>query len=171
MKILVLNGSPRLNGNTTAMVDAFAEGAREKGHEVNIIPVGQKKIGGCLGCEFCHTRGNGECVQKDDMGEVYKELETADMLIFASPIYFFSITGQLQSAITRFYATGKPRKVSQTALFLSSGAPEVYTAVIQQYKNVIDYFEAEDKGIKMVYGKNNKSAAMLADMKTFGKSL
>ncbi|MBU3099368.1 MULTISPECIES: flavodoxin family protein [Clostridium] len=171
MKILVLNGSPRLNGNTTAMVDAFAEGAREKGHEVNIIPVGQKKIVGCLGCEFCHTRGNGQCVQKDDMGEVYKELETADMLVFASPIYFHSITGQLQSALTRFYATGKPRKVSQTALFLSSGAPGVYDPAIQQYKRVINYFEAEDKGIKTVYGGNNKSAEMFADMKIFGKAL
>lgn len=55
MKILVLNGSPRANGNTAAMIDAFAEGAREKGHEVSIIPVGQKKIGGCIGCEYCHT--------------------------------------------------------------------------------------------------------------------
>jgi len=171
MEILVLNGSPRLNGNTTAMIDAFAEGAREKGHEVNIIPVGQKKIVGCLGCEFCHTRGNGKCVQKDDMGEVYKELETADMLVFASPIYFHSITGQLQSAITRIYAPRKPRKVSQTVLLLSSGAPGVYDPAIEQYKRVISYFEAEDKGIKMVYGTNNKSAAMIADMKTFGKSL
>lgn len=105
------------------------------------------------------------------MGEVYVALESADMLVFASPIYFFSITGQLQSVITRFYASGKPRKVTQTALFLSSGSPDVYDAVIQQYKQVIDYFEAEDKGIKLVYGSDNKSAAMLADMKAFGKSV
>lgn len=87
MKILVLNGSPRPRGNTAAMVEAFAEGARESGHEVTVIPVCQKKIGGCLACEYCHTKGEGKCVQQDDMQEIYPVLEEAEMIVLASPIY------------------------------------------------------------------------------------
>ena len=74
MKILVLNGSPRPNGNTAAMVDAFVEGAKENGHEIIVVPVCQKKIAGCLACEYCHTKGEGRCIQQDDMQEVYPVL-------------------------------------------------------------------------------------------------
>lgn len=62
MKILVLNGSPRPNGNMEAMVEAFAEGAKENGHEIIVVPVCQKKIAGCLACEYCHTKGEGRCI-------------------------------------------------------------------------------------------------------------
>ena len=87
MKIVVLNGSPRVNGNTAAMTKAFAEGAAEAGHEVEIVPVAKLKIAGCLGCEYCHTKGGGKCVQKDDMRKLYPLLEEAEMIVFASPIY------------------------------------------------------------------------------------
>lgn len=92
MNILVLNGSPRVNGSTAAMVQAFAEGAREAGHEVAVIPVGRKKIAGCLGCEYCHTKGNGRCIQKDDEQEVYAALENAEMLVLASPVYYYTLS-------------------------------------------------------------------------------
>lgn len=67
MEILVLNGSPRPHGNTSAMIEAFVEGAKQSGHKVSVVNVCQKKIAGCLGCEYCHTKGNGTCIQKDDM--------------------------------------------------------------------------------------------------------
>ena len=63
MKIAVFNGSPRKE-NTFAMVEAFKEGAVAAGHEVEVYHVGQMKIAGCLGCEYCHTKGEGACVQK-----------------------------------------------------------------------------------------------------------
>ena len=74
MKIVVLNGSPRPNGNTAKMTKAFFEGASEAGHEITVVPVARMKIAGCLGCEYCHTKGEGKCVQKDDMQEVYSLL-------------------------------------------------------------------------------------------------
>ena len=86
MKILILNGSPRKQ-NTAAMVDAFKEGAESAGNEVRVLHVGKMKIGGCLGCEYCHGKGEGQCVQKDDMGQVIDAYKWADMLVFASPIY------------------------------------------------------------------------------------
>ncbi len=61
MNIKILNGSP-INENTAAMVNAFEEGAKEAGHDVEILHVGRMKIDGCLGCEYCHTKGEGKCV-------------------------------------------------------------------------------------------------------------
>ena len=82
MKITVLNGSPRKT-NTTAMVDAFAEGAKEAGHEVEVLQVGRMKIAGCMACEYCHTTGEGQCVQKDDWQKVQPAFEDCDMIVFA----------------------------------------------------------------------------------------
>lgn len=95
MNILVLNGSPRPNGNTAAMVSAFSEGAVENGHQVTVVNVCQKRIAGCLACEYCHTKGNSKCVQNDDMQEIYPVLEEAEMIVLASPVYYHSFTGQL----------------------------------------------------------------------------
>ena len=108
MKIAVLNGSPRLKGNTAALIDAFKEGAESKGHQVSVLQVGTMKIAGCKGCEFCHTKGGGTCVQKDDMEQVYPALAEAELLVLASPVYYFGLTGQLQSAVSRFYAVMAP---------------------------------------------------------------
>ena len=104
MKVVILNGSPHPNGNTKAMVEAFTRGAKSAGHEVVECPVGSMNIKGCLGCEYCHTKGEGKCVQRDDMDKVYPELASADAVVFASPVHYFMISGQLQSVIARFYA-------------------------------------------------------------------
>ena len=74
MKILVLNGSPHPQGSTKDMVNAFKKGAESAGHIVDVVDVCKKKIGGCLACEYCHSKGHGECIQKDDMQEVYNLL-------------------------------------------------------------------------------------------------
>ena len=99
MKIVVLSGSPRKGANTDTMVEAFAETAREAGHTVEVIRVAGKKIAGCLGCQYCFTH-EGTCVQKDDMADVIESLKGADMVVFASPIYWFDITAQPSTACT-----------------------------------------------------------------------
>lgn len=63
MNILVLNGSPHEKGNTTALVDAFCQGAKSSNHKVTVIQVGTKKISGCIACEHCHTKGAEKCIQ------------------------------------------------------------------------------------------------------------
>ncbi|MBQ5443034.1 MAG: flavodoxin family protein, partial [Oscillospiraceae bacterium] len=88
MKILILNGSPRPKGNTAQMAEAFRSGAESAGHEVTLLNVAHMNIKGCLACEYCHTRGNGACIQKDDMQQVYDALRDAEMLVLAAPIYY-----------------------------------------------------------------------------------
>ena len=87
MNIVVLSGSPRKGANTDTMVEAFAETAREGGNTVEVVRVASKKIAGCLGCQYCFAH-EGVCVQKDDMANVIESLKDADMVVFASPIYW-----------------------------------------------------------------------------------
>ena len=170
MKILVLNGSPHVNGNTAAMVAAFKEGAENKGHSVEVIQVGTKQIRGCLGCEYCHTKGEGKCIQKDDMAQVYEVLDKAEMIVFASPVYYFGFSGQMESAISRFYSIMMP-KAKKYALLLSSMSPGVYDGIVAQYKGIISFFQAQDMGIITVHDPDNKSSAKMAEIKKFGESL
>lgn len=172
MNILVLNGSPRPNGNTAAMVDAFAQGARESGHQVEVVNVCQKKIAGCLACEYCHTKGSGRCIQQDDMQQVYPLLQDAEMIVLASPIYYHSFTGQLQCAINRIYALDKPKHLKKAALIMSSGSNHVYCGAIYEYQNsFLNYLNLEDMGIFSAFDKENKTEAKLEELRQFGLQL
>ena len=172
MNILILNGSPRPNGNTAAMVKAYAEGAAEAGHTVHVVDVCKKKISGCLACEYCHTKGNGNCVQQDDTQEVYPLLEDAEMLVLASPIYYHNFSGQLQCAINRIYALDKPKKLRKAALIMSSGSDLVYSGAIFEYQNsFLQYLTLQDCGMFAAYGENNKSEELLNRLKDAGRNL
>lgn len=170
MKIVVLNGSPRPTGNTTALIAAFREGAESKGHQVTVLPVGTMKIGGCRGCEYCHTKGGGTCVQKDDMEQVYPALAEAELLVLASPVYYFGLTGQLESAVSRFYAVMAPA-AKKWALLLTSGSPNVYGAIEAQYKGILNFIQAQDLGIFEYDGKQVGTEAALDEVKAFRASL
>lgn len=172
MKILVLNGSPRANGNTESMIGAFAEGARESRHEVTVIPICKKRIAGCTACEYCHTKGEGRCIQQDDMLEIYPVLQETEMLVLASPVYYHSFTGQLQCAINRIYALDKPKKLKKAALILSSESDGVYSGAIYEYrKSFLEYLKLSDMGIFTAYGGQNQSEEKLEELRQFGRSL
>ena len=171
MKILVLNGSPTPNGNTVALVNAFKDGAESKGHEVNVINVAHKNIRGCMACNYCKNAGNGHCVQQDDMQEIYPQIQDADMIVFASPIYYFIMSAQLESVIHRFYAINAPKKAKYSALLLSSYSPNVYTGATSQYKDMIAYMGLTDKGIITADNSTNKTPSKLAEARALGESL
>ena len=170
MKIAVFNGSPRKE-NTAALVEAFREGAESAGHEVEVYHVGQMKIAGCLGCEYCHTKGNGNCVQKDDLEKILPAYKDADMIVFASPIYYFTMTVQMEAAIQRVFCIGKPLKAKKAALLLSSGSDGVYDAAISQFKDYMAYAGIEATGVITAYGSQNKSEAKLNEVRDFAKAL
>ena len=100
MNILILQGSPRANGNTAWMAEEYRKAAESAGHKVTLVDVGHKKIAGCMACEYCHGKGNGACVQKDDMQELYPLLAEAEVLVLAAPIYYFTMSAQIQAPIS-----------------------------------------------------------------------
>ena len=172
MKILVLNGSPHLNGSTSDMVNAFAQGAKEAGHEVEIINVAHKNIHGCMACEYCREKELGICCQKDDMQSIYPEILSSDMVVFASPIYYFTLSAQLQAAIHRTYSIDIPKNIKKVALIMSSGSPFVYgPAITQYYQSIVEYWGVENAGIFTANGEQNKSREKRDEFYGFGKSL
>lgn len=169
MKIAILNGSPR-NENTAAMVEAFLQGAEAAGHTVEVLHVGKMKINGCLACEYCHGKGEGKCIQKDDLEKIMPAYLESDMIVFASPIYYFAPTAQLEAALQRVYCIGKPAKATKAALLLSSGSG-AYDAAISQYKTFTQYVGIQDMGIYTATGEENKSEAKLNQISEFAKTL
>ena len=175
MKIVVISGSPRKGGNTEIMAETFAKGARKSGHEVIIKKLSILKVAPCTACKYCFTSG-GMCFQKDDMAEILEAVDQADMLVFASPIYWFNITGQLKCTIDRMYARGKVGfHHKYVGLLLNSGAPGVYDSAIAQYKATNSYLKWEDKGIITIGGMEDKSSMNSSDklheVFEFGKNL
>ena len=175
MNILVLQGSPRLKGNTAQMTAAFREGAESVGHQVNVVNVCHKKIAGCLACEYCHSKGHGQCAQQDDMQEIYDLLHEAEMLVIASPIYYHGISGQLKCTLDRFYAAaypGRPPRLKKVAMILRSGDPEMYDGAMFSYQgDFLGYLGLEDAGVITAYGGQNGSNAKLAECRALGASL
>ena len=175
MQILVLNGSPRPKGNTKQMVEAFREGANSSGHQVDVVDVCQKKIGGCIACEYCHTKRKGVCIQKDDMQEIYALLKDAEMLVIASPIYYHGISGQLKCVIDRFYSAAyptKPPKLKKVAMILSSGDANMYEGALFSFQgDFLDYLGLENMGVFTAHGAENGSETKLEELRAFGASL
>lgn len=151
MKILVLNGSPRPRGDTSKLIAVFQKAAEVAGHTVCVVDVCRKNIRGCLACEYCHGKGEGTCIQKDDMREIYDLLREANMLVLASPIYYHGISGQLKCVIDRFYSILYPKApgtLKKVAMFLSSGDPDMYVGARFSYEgDFLGYLGLEDVGI------------------------
>ena len=167
MNILVLNGSPRPRGDTAKMVAAFRAAAEEAGHRVTVMEVCRMDIRGCLACEYCHGKGSGACVQKDDMQQIYEKLADTEMLVLASPIYYHNISGQLKCVIDRFYAALYPKApecLKKVAMFLASGDPEMYDGAEFSYRgDFLGYLGLEDLGLYTNHDENVlESVAALA---------
>ena len=147
MNILILQGSPRANGNTTWMADEYKKAAEAAGHLVTLVNVSKKKIAGCLACEYCHGKGNGSCIQQDDMQEIYPLMADAEVLVLAAPIYYFTLCAQIQAPIQRMYCVNAPAKVKKMALLMSSYSPGVYDGAKAEYRDICNYWKVEDSGI------------------------
>lgn len=103
-KIVILNGSPRRNGNTSALVKAFTEGAESVGHSVTEFFLDRMDIHGCKGCFGGHSSRECPCVQNDDMNTIYPFVKDCDVLVMATPLYYWNMSGQIRTAIDRLFA-------------------------------------------------------------------
>ena len=147
MKVLILQASPRANGNTAWMAEEYKKAAEAAGHEVNLVNVSKKKIAGCLACEYCHNKGNGACIQKDDMQEIYPLMAEAEALVLAAPIYYFTLCAQIQAPIQRMYCVNSPAKVKKMALLMSSYSPGVYDGATAEFRDICNYWNVENMGV------------------------
>lgn len=152
--ILVINGSPRKNGNTEMLADAFIESARAKGHTVNKFDAGRKKLSGCIACDTCFSTGSA-CSVKDAFQEVEPMLEAADMIVLATPLYWFNMSAQIKAVIDRLYAytAKKPLtniKESMLLVVAETGDEADFNGLIETYKVICRYINWEDKGILTV---------------------
>ena len=146
MKILILQGSPRANGNTAWMAEEYKKAAEAAGHQVTVVNVAKKKIAGCLACEYCHGKGDGACIQKDDMQELYPLMAEAEVLVLAAPIYYFTLCAQIQAPIQRMYCVNSPAKVKKMALLVSSYSPNVYDGATAEFRDICNYWGVENMG-------------------------
>ena len=99
--ILIVVGGGRPKGNTAQLVQAFTRGAEEAGHKVEILSLLKNEIKGCIGCNAC--RYGKPCIQKDAFNDIVPKIKSADLIVFASPLYFWTISSRLKAFIERFY--------------------------------------------------------------------
>ena len=174
--IVILSGSPRKNATTDRLVSAFVEGAESQGHAVSCFRVADMKIGGCIACRYC-LENHGLCVLQDDMPSILKELRNADVLVLASPIYYFSVSAQLKLAIDRMYALleeGMP--VKRAALLVTCGDDEAAAAgAVSMFQLICKYMSWEEAGIVITPGLYNPNdidgREELEKAKTLGQNI
>lgn len=175
--ITVFMGSPRENGNSDKLAKAFIKGAKSVDNIVNFIIIRQKNINGCIGCEYCYEHA-GECAQKDDMQEIYKILETTDVIVFATPIYYQSFPSQLKAVIDRLYVTENRIFPIKGAVLLATYATpgeEMSKQTVDYFKCLIDYHKWTNYGIIAVSSLDEKDDIIgnvaLLKAEELGKSL
>ncbi len=147
--VLILSGSPRQGGNSDLLCDEFMRGAQETGHKVEKIRIATKKVAPCSACYYCRSHA-GECVHKDDMAKILQKMIDADVLVLASPVYFYSIDAQLKAVIDRTVARWLEVK-NKEFYYIATMADEAVTSAdrtIECFRGYADCVEgAIEKGI------------------------
>lgn len=148
MKILVLQGSPNANGSTAILAREFAVGAREAGHDVDIVNVASLDVAPCTGCVACGY--GGPCAQYDDFDELREQILASDMLVFATPLYYYGMTAQLKAVVDRF-CSANPRissKRLKSALLAVAWNDDSWTfdALEAHYDTLVRYLNLRDCG-------------------------
>ena len=154
MKIVILFASPNKNGSTSILAENFNNGALESGHTVEMIDVCRADVHPCLGCVKCGYEG--PCVQKDGMQLIRQKLLDCDMLVFATPLYYYAMTAQLKAVVDRFCAfnSSLSRKHIRSALLAVAWNSDDWTfdALTAHYKTLVRYLNLEDMGTVLGYG-------------------
>lgn len=150
--VTILMGSPRLNGNTARLVNAFTGGISFQ-HKVDVVNAEKLNIGPCTGCNSCFKNEGHKCFQSDDMEMVYELLSKTDVLVVATPVYFYGISAQLKTLIDRLHNPVRDSfRISKMALLAVGAAslPKMFDSILMQYQLCLDFFHLEDLGTVLV---------------------
>ena len=188
--ILIIVGGGRANGNTAQLVTSFTKGAEEAGHKVEKVSLLKTEVKGCLGCNAC--RYGKPCVQRDDFNDLVPKIKSADLIVFASPLYFWTISSSLKAFIERFYCIaeedpdpplGRYEKYPIRDCALLIRAADNFFCTFEQavsYYNfaIVNYIGFHDKGMVLAGGCGDTNGKPQIDKTNhlveaceFGKSL
>ena len=150
-KIVVLNGSPRKKGNTSALVREFTRGAEEAGHTVTEFFLDGMDIHGCKGCFGGHSGRDCPCVQKDDMGKIYPAVRESDVVVLASPLYYWNLSGQLRTAVDRLFALEEGdgnllRGCGRASALLMAAEGNGFEDVLTYYDRLLEHLRWQNLG-------------------------
>ena len=163
-KIIVIQGGGRHKGNTAKLIESFEKGAKEAGHQVEVISLIKNEVKGCIGCNAC--RYGKPCVQKDDFNELVPKIKTADLIVFASPLYFWTLSSRIKAFIERFYCIAEEDSnpplgryerypIKDCALLVTAADNFFWTfeQVTSYYKfAIVNYIGFNDKGMLLAGG-------------------
>ncbi|MBM6686321.1 flavodoxin family protein [Faecalicatena contorta] len=154
MKIVILQGSPNKKGSTNILTEEFTRGAKEAGHEVRRFDLTDLTIHPCTGCVACGYEG--PCVQKDDNQKVRAAILEVDMVVFATPLYYYGMSAQLKIVVDRFcaYNSSITRKHMKSALLTVAWNSDGWTfdALGSHYQTLVRYLDFEDCGMVLDRG-------------------
>lgn len=167
--ILILAGSPRKNGNSDMLAEAFARGARAKGHTVSKVDV-TKNMGGCRACDTCWSKGQA-CSFTDAFTDLEPLLEQADVLVFATPVYWFGFSAQIKAAIDRLYAYVSPKalrplKIKESVLLACAGEAtdtHVFDGLVLTFTGILHYLNWKNAGVLTIPAVQDKGDILKTD--------
>ena len=175
--VVVLVGSVRKNGNTARLAQSFSEGAA-KSTNVEIVSVADYNVNPCIGCNSCFTREGNQCFQDDDMVQIYEKLRNADIVVIASPVYFYGISAKLKAIVDRLHTPMRTTfRIRKLGLLLVGAAelPNLFDPIIMQYQMVLDFFRLESIGTILVRGIKDigdiEGSSALKEAYELGKSI
>nr|WP_305136077.1 flavodoxin family protein [uncultured Schaedlerella sp.] len=162
--ILVIQGGGRAKGNTAQLIDSFVTGVKEAGHSVEVISIIKNEVKGCLGCNAC--RYGKACVQKDAFPDMIPKIKNADCIVFASPLYFWTVSARIKALIERFYCIAEEDPnpplgryetypIKDCALLMTAADHFFWTfeqAVSYYQFTLVNYIGFKDKGMLLAGG-------------------
>ena len=158
--IVILNGSPRKTGNTSALVKSFTEGAKSAGHTVTEFFLAGMSIHGCKGCFGGHSSRECPCVQKDDMSKIYPAVKDCDVVVLASPLYYWNMSGQLRTAVDRLFALEESdgnllRGNGRASALLMAAEGHGFEDVVLYYDHLMEHLRWKNLGHVLAGGNMN----------------
>jgi multimeric flavodoxin WrbA len=178
-KIVVLLGSPRKKGNSAALAEQLISGALAKGAEVETFYLQGMDINPCTGCDACQKKTADDCkFYKDDMQVLYPKLREADVIVYVSPVYWFSVSAQIKAVIDRGYAflgPGGEKALAgkRMAVLLTYEASDPFSSgavnAIRMFQDMFAYIGAENAG--MLYGSAHKAGEIKSNGELMAKAV
>lgn len=167
--ILIISSSPRKNGNSQMLCEQFKRGAEEKGHMVTLIRLMEKKIGFCRACDGC-MRNDGICVLNDDMAEILKLFQEADVIVLATPVYFYGISARMKTFIDRTYPIWQHLGKKEVYYIISAGLGEdIIERSLGDLDGFVEHLE-EYRIAGRIYATDVMEAGLVKNLNVFEKA-